>query len=105
MLTVDFDRLGLQPGDRVLDMGCGAGRQAFEMYRSGRHVDPLSVRYVKRAALSGADLQRFRATLDALKKVDAGAALEDMNPTRPVVEEPVREIDRVALVARHRRGG
>ena len=21
MLTVDFDRLGLQPGDRVLDMG------------------------------------------------------------------------------------
>ena len=77
----------------------------FEMYRGGRHVDPLSVRYVKRAALSGADLQRFRATLDALKKVDAGAALEDMNPTRPVVEEPVREIDRVALVARHRRGG
>ena len=38
MLTVDFDRLGLHPGDRVLDMGCGAGRHAFEMYRRGGDV-------------------------------------------------------------------
>src|SRR5690606_2300859 len=38
MLTVDFDRLGLRPGDRVLDMGCGAGRHAFEMYRRGGDV-------------------------------------------------------------------
>jgi SAM-dependent methyltransferase len=38
MLTVDFDRLGLRPADRVLDMGCGAGRHAFEMYRRGADV-------------------------------------------------------------------
>lgn len=38
MLTVDFDRLGLRPGDRVLDMGCGGGRHAFEMYRRGADV-------------------------------------------------------------------
>ncbi len=38
MLTVDFDRLGLQRGERVLDMGCGAGRHAFEMYRRGADV-------------------------------------------------------------------
>ena len=38
MLTVDFDRLGLRRGDRVLDMGCGAGRHAFEMYRRGGDV-------------------------------------------------------------------
>ena len=38
MLTVDFDRLGLRPGDRVLDMGCGGGRHAFELYRRGGDV-------------------------------------------------------------------
>lgn len=38
MLTVDFDRLGVLTGDRVLDMGCGAGRHAFELYRRGTDV-------------------------------------------------------------------
>jgi SAM-dependent methyltransferase len=41
MLTVDFDRLGVQAGDRVLDMGCGAGRHAFELYRRGTDVIAL----------------------------------------------------------------
>jgi SAM-dependent methyltransferase len=38
VLTVDFDRLGLRPGDRALDLGCGGGRHAFEMYRRGADV-------------------------------------------------------------------
>ncbi|NLD75580.1 MAG: SAM-dependent methyltransferase, partial [Acidimicrobiales bacterium] len=41
MLTVDFSRLGLQPGDRVLDMGAGAGRHAFEVYKRGAHITAL----------------------------------------------------------------
>ncbi|HKZ27656.1 MAG TPA: hypothetical protein VJ086_07175, partial [Rubrobacteraceae bacterium] len=28
----------VRPGDRVLDMGCGAGRHAFEMYKRGADV-------------------------------------------------------------------
>ena len=38
MLTVRFDELGVQPGDLLLDMGCGAGRHAFESFRLGAKV-------------------------------------------------------------------
>lgn len=38
MLTVDFNRLGVGPGVRVIDVGCGAGRHAFEAYRRGAEV-------------------------------------------------------------------
>ena len=38
MLTVDFAQFPVSPGDRVLDLGCGGGRHAFELYRRGAHV-------------------------------------------------------------------
>jgi SAM-dependent methyltransferase len=38
MLTVNYQRLGLQRGDRLLDLGCGAGRHAFQALRLGARV-------------------------------------------------------------------
>lgn len=41
MLTVDFDRLGLVRGERLLDLGAGGGRHAFEAMRRGARVTAL----------------------------------------------------------------
>ena len=38
MLTVDFERLGVGPGTRVLDLGCGMGRHSHEALRRGATV-------------------------------------------------------------------
>ena len=38
MLTVNYNLLKIEPGDRVLDLGCGAGRHAFEAARRGAQV-------------------------------------------------------------------
>ena len=38
MLTVDFRRFPVGPGDRLLDLGSGGGRHAHEAYRRGAEV-------------------------------------------------------------------
>ena len=48
MLTVDFDRLGLRPGELLLDVGAGSGRHAREALRRGAStiavdLDPASL--------------------------------------------------------------
>ena len=69
----------------------------YEMYRNGRAINPASVNYVTRAQLSGEELGRFRSTLAQLKTVEAGAALIDLAPKPEEREEPVREIDKLAI--------
>jgi SAM-dependent methyltransferase len=41
MLTADYDQLGLRSGDKILDLGCGFGRHAFEAARRGASVVAL----------------------------------------------------------------
>lgn len=71
MLTVDFDRLGIGPGVKVIDVGCGAGRHSFEAYRRGADV----VAFDQNAA----DLNDVDEILQAMKEqgeVPASATAE-----------------------------
>ena len=55
MLTADFQILNIQPGDRVLDVGCGTGRHACEVFRTlGADVVGvyLSMEDLRKAALT-----------------------------------------------------
>jgi SAM-dependent methyltransferase len=80
MLTVDFDRLGLRPGDRVIDMGCGAGRHAFEMYRRG------------------ADVVAFDQDADELAGVlELFGAMKEAGEVPPGAEADIKEGDALAL--------
>lgn len=67
----------------------------YELYRGGRAVNPMSVKFTQRAQLSGSDLARFKGRLNSLKSVKAGAALAPLRPTERVQEKPKREIDRL----------
>lgn len=62
MLTVDYTRLGLEPGARVLDLGCGFGRHAFAAARAGGAVVALDA--------ATTEVRDVRATFAAM--VEAG---------------------------------
>jgi SAM-dependent methyltransferase len=64
VLTVDYDRLGVHPGELLLDLGAGAGRHAFEAARRGARVVPFD--------LDAAALKDAAATLLAM--LEAGEA-------------------------------
>ena len=68
MLTVDFDRFPVAPGDRVLDMGCGGGRHAFALYRRGADVTALD-----RSASDLVEVEAMFAAMRAAGEVPSGA--------------------------------
>ncbi|HKB29846.1 MAG TPA: methyltransferase domain-containing protein [Streptosporangiaceae bacterium] len=69
MLTVDFGRLPVGPGDRVLDLGCGAGRHAFEVYRRGADVVALD--------MNAGELAEVRAMFAAMRAAGTAPAAAD----------------------------
>jgi len=78
VLTVDFGRLGLRPAERVLDLGCGAGRHAFECLRRGAVVvaldaDPLELKGV--AGLMAAMAEAGEVPLSGAGQAVRGDAL------------------------------
>lgn len=76
MLTVDFERFPVGPGDRVLDMGCGAGRHAFALYKRGAHVTALDM-----DAGELADVAGMFAALRAEGQVPDGASAQAVRGT------------------------
>lgn len=53
MLTIDYARLRISPGDAVLDIGCGGGRHAFELFRRGGRVTALDLNADDVATVNG----------------------------------------------------
>jgi SAM-dependent methyltransferase len=69
VLTVDFARFPVRPGERVLDMGCGGGRHAFALYKMGAHVVALD--------MDAAELKDVAGMFEALgSEVPAGTTAQ-----------------------------
>src|SRR5690606_14520517 len=90
MLTVDFKRLGLRPGDRVLDMGAGAGRHAFEVFRRGAHITALDYNLADLKDVSG-----LFAAMGAAGEAPAGTAATTVNGDGTLLPFPDDTFDRI----------
>jgi SAM-dependent methyltransferase len=62
LLTIRLDRLGVQPGDLVLDAGAGFGRHAFALAQHGADVVALDY--------ASGEVQSTRATFAAMAEAD-----------------------------------
>ena len=67
MLTIDFERLAVRPGDIALDAGCGLGRHSMEMASRGAIVYCMD--------MDMDCLRRTRYLLDSMKKTPKDSAI------------------------------
>lgn len=67
----------------------------YELYRNGRTINPMSVKFTTRATLSGSELNRFKEQMASLLEVEPGAALTSLAPAKREDDTPKREIDRL----------
>jgi SAM-dependent methyltransferase len=116
MLTVDFDRVGVDVHARVLDLGCGAGRHAFAALRRGATVvaldedrdRPLEVTAVMDAMATTGELP-VDATGSAVRgdalTLPFAAASFDCVVASEVLEHVARDEDAVAELVRVLRPG
>ena len=99
MLTVDYDRLGLKSGERLLDVGAGAGRHAFEGLRRGASVVAVDLdnASLKDAAAMVAGMYADATEGDVPAMCIQGSALELPFPTasfdRVIAAEVMEHID------------
>ena len=68
----------------------------YEMYRNGKSINPASVKFVTRATLSGGELAEFKEQLAKLKRVEVGAALQDLETAVVKTQDPEREIEKIS---------
>jgi SAM-dependent methyltransferase len=66
MITIDFNRLGIKEGDRILDIGCGEGRHTIEAARQ------------KGSLCIGADFG-FHSLVETKKKLAVHRAFNDLH--------------------------
>lgn len=97
-----MSRIAVAPGGRVHtgqvigyvgSTGLSTGPHLhYELYKQGRTVDPLTVRFSVRAQVDKQELAAFKARLAQLKGVAPGAALKSLAPRQAEVRGASSEI-------------